>query len=377
MTNTTTPAETQHSSPLCPKCKTPLVRLSDTAEPECLACEEIERMKSHAGCPHCGANSYYKDGKLEGYKCRSCKGEFSEKELTAWIEDLDKVVESCREDPRWSLHSLMAHPPPFYLHEIAKNRMDFLAGKKTITQISNPAHCRDNLIKHYPHAPNVFGDLTLERASEILSKALVFAYTGQRESVIFRRQGKSFYISVKGKGFLDLKCRTGFYCMQILLQNPNTEIEAPTVEKFCEDPNIQRWTQDSTLVLNTGGIKGDFHYDRTTERQIWKELERLEGEIEAATDPEQTAQLREEHTEGTKYLTAGTDQYHKRREFSKEDMKARQRVRRNIGTALEFLRDSGAEELIDLAAQLNRDIHKGKFFSYSPDQNNPIHWVLS
>lgn len=161
---------------LCPECSAPLVPAA-TGELECRTCSDLLlRMKPHAGCPYCGANSYYlkaaryKEDKLEGYKCRSCKGEFSEKELIEWVTFLGKVVDGCGRSTRWGLQSLADSLPPLYIGKIAKDRMDFLSGKKVCEEIANPAYCFGLI------TPHALGSVTLQRASKVLSESLYDAY---------------------------------------------------------------------------------------------------------------------------------------------------------------------------------------------------------
>ena len=188
MTNTTT--ETRE---ICPECSAPLFPAIDTGELECQACERIWRAQPNAGCPYCGAISYYslaaknKDEKLEGYKCDSCEGEFSEKELTEWVIFLSAVVDGCGQGTRWGLHSLAISLPPLYIGKIAKDRMDYLDGKKTLEQITNPAHCLDLIT---PYAL----DVTPQRASEVLSKSLRAAYRESPSANVFRKGQDSWIL---------------------------------------------------------------------------------------------------------------------------------------------------------------------------------------
>jgi len=179
-----------------------------------------------AGCPYCGINSYYpraaryKDDKLEGYECSSCKRKFSKKDIAHWIGFLSRVIDGCREDALWShsLGSLAAAPPPFHLHEIAEDRMAYLNGEKTIVQITDPAHCRDDLIRR-----DLLGDVTLQRASETLSKSLRDAYEKQTAENVFQKGQKNWIIAFKGKT-VPLENSTVLGEIQHLLKNPDTPV---------------------------------------------------------------------------------------------------------------------------------------------------------
>lgn len=172
--------------PRCPECSAPLFPAFDTGELECRACSDLSRAQPHAGCPYCGANSYYslaaknKDEKLEGYKCDSCEKEFSEKELTEWVQFLSAVVDGCGQGTRWGLNSLATSLPPLYIGKIAKDRTDFLEGKKTIPQITDPSHCLDLI------TPYALGDVTPQRASEVLSKSLLDAYEKHTATTVLK-----------------------------------------------------------------------------------------------------------------------------------------------------------------------------------------------
>ncbi len=69
--------------------------------------------------------------------------------------------------------------------------MDYLGGKKTIPQITDPAHCLDLI------TPYALGDVTPQRASEVLSKALISAYEEQTASNMFQ-EGQEGWLLVFG-----------------------------------------------------------------------------------------------------------------------------------------------------------------------------------
>jgi len=158
-----------------------------------------------AGCPYCGGNSYYlkaaryKDDELEGYECPApCKREFSEKELTNWITFLNNVVDGCREDPIWGLHSLAISLPPFHIDRIARDRMDYLDGKKTLAQIADPAHCRDDLMRR-----DLLGmeeSSYLQRYSETLSMSLTSAHSKQTATKMLKGYSRKRLEKLRDEG---------------------------------------------------------------------------------------------------------------------------------------------------------------------------------
>ena len=130
---------------------------------------EFSSKEINAGCPRCASGSYslYENGKVS---CPDCGKSYSRGVLEDWTFFVNSVIVKCF-DNGWRLRDLSATRPPFFLGKIAKDRQDFLSGRKKIEQITSVTHCRKYLIRE-----SQLANIDIQGVSGMLSRALYQTY---------------------------------------------------------------------------------------------------------------------------------------------------------------------------------------------------------
>ena len=336
---------------------------------ECFVCDLARAMKRHGfsvGFPRESSSSVvfiYEDVKR----------------LLHGKQDLSK--------PKWIQHYFGKN---IDLDQLKRDCEECLRGEKGVKTFA-PRYCSNYLREDDIKTSENEGALSralMEELSKVVSEqsALLSSRPGKPSStnefreVVFLRVEKSFYIALKGKEFPGIPCRLGFDCMRFLLLNQKVEVSASEIDDFCKDPNVKLGKRIQDLPSNLtidGGIVGNFHFDQRTEKEIMDAIEVYKGKFEATTAQDLRLQIEEKIDQLEQYLESGTAHFNKRREFSRDQQRISRRVSRRIKTALDYLRNCNSDELVALADHLDHRIKRGKIFTYNPDPNDPIQWVLS
>jgi hypothetical protein len=203
---------------------------------------------------------------------------------------------------------------------------------------------------------------------------------------IFRKNGDVWEVDYGGVGSTMVKASVGMTYIALLIKAfdptgdvgklPCLKLEgqrtglSPNDTEGAPIDKAENESYDDSTPERGWGVKRDEMIDQLTVCQCMERKRKLEEALQTEKDPAKIVKYQKEHSELEAYLGSGLKLNQKSRSFVNENDKARLRVTKAIGTAM----DNIAAHHQTAAAHFRNTINTGAYCSYTPE--TPVDWDL-